>query len=95
VPCEQDTIYALQAHVVYAPSHIWWVAMGGAYAWGGESTVDSVAKDDYRETLFFGAYAGLAIDRHSSVQATSVGIRAQTTLGSDTDNIGLGYSIRF
>jgi hypothetical protein len=92
---EQDPIYALQAHVVYAPSPIWWVAMGGAYAWGGESTVDDVARDDYRETLFFGASAGLAIDRHSSVQVTYVGTRAQTTIGSDTDNIGLGYSIRF
>ena len=92
---EQDPIYALQAHVVYAPSPIWWVAMGGAYAWGGESTVDGVARDDYRETLFFGASAGLAIDRHSSVQVTYVGTRAQTTIGSDTDNIGLGYSIRF
>jgi hypothetical protein len=92
---EQDPIYALQAHVVYAPSPIWWVAMGGAYAWGGESTVDGVARDDYRETLFFGASAGLAIDRHSSVQVTYVGTRVQTTIGSDTDSIGLGYSIRF
>ena len=92
---EQDPIYALQAHVVYAPSPIWWAALGGAYAWGGESTVDGVAKDDYRETLFFGASAGLAIDRRSSVQVTYVGTRAQTTIGSDTDNIGLGYSIRF
>ena len=92
---EQDPIYALQAHVVYAPSPIWWVAMGGAYAWGGESTIDGVARDDYRETLFFGGSAGLAIDRHSSVQVTYVGTRAQTTIGSDTDNIGLGYSIRF
>jgi hypothetical protein len=69
--------------------------MGGAYAWGGESTVDGVARDDYRETLFFGASAGLAIDRHSSVQVNYVGTRVQTTIGSDTDNIGLGYSIRF
>ena len=92
---EQDPIYAVQAHVVYAPSPIWWVAMGGAYAWGGESTVDGVARDDYRKTLFFGASAGLAIDRHSSVQVTYVGTRAQTTIGSDTDNIALGYSIRF
>jgi hypothetical protein len=92
---EQDPIYALQAHVVYGPSPIWWVAMGGAYAWGGESTVDGVAREDYRETLFFGASAGLAIDRQSSVQVTYVGTRAQTRIGSNTDNIGLGYSIRF
>jgi hypothetical protein len=69
--------------------------MGGAYAWGGESTIDGVARDDYRETLFFGGSAGLAIDLHSSVQVTYVGTRAQITIGSDTDNIGLGYSIRF
>jgi hypothetical protein len=92
---EQDPIYALQAHVVYAPSPIWWVAMGGAYAWGGESTIDGVARDDYRATLFFGGSAGLAIDLHSSVQVTYVGTHALITIGSDTDNIGLGYSIRF
>ena len=62
---------------------------------GGESVVDDATQDDCRETLFYGGSAGVAIDRRSSVQIAHVGSRVQTDIGSDTDNIGLGYSIRF
>ena len=92
---EQDPVFALQAHVVYATPGGWFASLGAAYDWGGESAVDGVTKDDYRETLFYGASAGVAIDRRSSVQIAYVGSRTQTDIGSDTDNIGLGYSIRF
>jgi hypothetical protein len=57
--------------------------------------VAGATKDDYRETLFYGGSAGIAIDRRSSVQIAYVGRRTQTDIGSDTDNLGLGYSIRF
>jgi hypothetical protein len=70
------------------------MAPGAAYDWGGESTVAGVAKDDYRETLFFGPSAGVSIDRQSSVQLAYVGSRAQKDIGSDSDNVGLAYSIR-
>lgn len=92
---EQDPLFALQAHVVYAAPSGWWASLGAAYDWGGESAVDRVAKGDYRETFFFGLSAGLSIDRQSSVQVAYVGSRTQTDIGSDTDNIGLGFSIRF
>ncbi len=91
---EQDPVFALQAHVVYAPGP-WFASLGAAYDWGGESAVDGVTKDDYRETLFFGASAGIAIDQRSSVQIVYVGSRTQSDIGSDTDNVGLAYSIRF
>lgn len=91
---EQDPLFALQAHVVYAPGP-WFASLGAAYDWGGESTVDGVAKGDYRETLFFGLSAGISIDRQSSVQVAYVGSRAQKDIGSDSDNVGLAYSIRF
>jgi hypothetical protein len=92
---EQDPVFALQAHVVYATPGGWFASLGAAYDWGGESAVDGATKDDYRETLFYGGSAGIAIDRRSSVQIAYVGRRTQTDIGSDTDNLGLGYSIRF
>lgn len=92
---EQDPLFALQAHVVYAAPAGWWASLGAAYDWGGESAVDGVAKGDYRETFYYGLSAGLSIDRQSSVQIAYVGSRTQTDIGSDTDNIGLGFSIRF
>jgi hypothetical protein len=91
---EQDPLFALQAHVVYAPGP-WFASLGAAYDWGAESTVDRVAKGDYRETLFFGLSAGISIDQQSSVQVAYVGSRAQKDIGSDSDNVGLAYSIRF
>ncbi len=91
---EQDPLFALQAHVVFAPGP-WFASLGAAYDWGGESRVEGVAKGDYRETLFFGLSAGISIGQQSSVQATYVGSRAQKAIGSDSDNVGLAYTIRF
>jgi len=92
---EQDPVFVLQAHTVYAAPGGWWVSGSAAYDWGGESTIDGTAKDDYRETLWYGIAAGLAIDRRSSVQIAYVANRAQRATGSDTDNVAVGYSIRF
>ena len=91
---EQDPLFALQAHVIYAPGP-WFASLGAAYDWGGESRVEGVAKGDYRETLFFGLSAGISIDQRSSVQVTYVGNRAQKDIGADSDNVGLAYTIRF
>jgi hypothetical protein len=92
---EQDPAWVMQGHVVYAPSPVWWVSVGTAYEWGGESTVDGVASDDYRETAYFGLAGGVALDRRSSVQITYIGNRAQRAIGTDSDNVAIGYSIRF
>jgi len=49
-------------------------------------------KDDYREDSLYGNSAGLALNRRLSVQVAYVANRAQTGVGSDTDNIALGLS---
>lgn len=92
---EQDPVWVVQGHVVYAPSPAWWASVGAAYDWGGASRVDGAASDDYRETAYFGVAGGVALDRRSSVQITYVGNRAQQAIGTDTDNVAIGYSIRF
>lgn len=92
---EQDPLFALQAHVVHVSPGGWWASLGAAYDWGGESTVDGVAKGDYREDLLYGVAAGVGIGRSSSLQIAYIANRARTAIGSDTDNLALGYSIRF
>jgi hypothetical protein len=91
----QDPVLLLQTHVVYADPHGWWASAGAAYDWGGSSAVDGVAKDDYREDLLYGGALGLSINQRTSVQVTYVANRAQTEVGSSTDNLALGLSIRF
>jgi len=92
---EQDPVVLLQTHAVYAGPRGWWASVGAAYDWGGRSTVDGVTKDDYREDLFYGISAGLAVNRQMSAQIAYVANRAQTKVGSDLDNLALGLTIKF
>ena len=91
----QDPVLLLQAHTVYADPRGWWASLGAAYDWGGRSTIDGAVKDDYREDLLYGISAGLAINGQLSLQLAYVANRSRTTVGSDTDNVALGFSIRF
>ena len=91
----QDPVLLLQAHTVYTAPRGWWVSLGAAYDWGGRSAVEGVVKDDYREDLLYGISAGLPLNRRLSVQVAYVANRTQTGVGSDTDNLALGFSIRF
>lgn len=91
----QDPVLVLQTHVVYSDPRGWWLSAGAAYDWGGASTIDGVAKGDYREDLLYGGAVGLSVNRRTSVQVTYVANRAQTEIGSSTDNLALGISIRF
>jgi len=91
----QDPVLLLQAHAVYADPRGWWASAGAAYDWGGSSTIDGVAKNDYREDLLYGGAVGLSLNPRTSVQVTYVANRAQTEVGSDMDNLALGLSVRF
>ncbi len=91
----QDPLFAVQAHAVYSGSSGLWASLSAAYDWGGESTIDGVARDDYREDLLYGVAAGLAINRQSSVQVAYVANRSQKEIGGDTDNFWVGFSLRF
>lgn len=91
----QDPLFAVQAHVVYAASGGWWTSLSVAYDWGGESIIDGVATGDNREDLLYGIAAGFAIDRRLSVQIAYVANRTRKAIGTDTDNLALGFSLRF
>lgn len=92
---EQALLYALQTHLVYtAPQH-WWVSVGAAHDWGGESKIDGENKDDERRDLLYGISAGLPIGSRSSVKLAYVASRSSEDVGKDSDSVALGYSIRF
>jgi len=92
---EQDPIYALQTHLTYtAPKH-WWVSVGAAHARGGESKINGERKDDERRDLLYGISAGLPVGTRSSVKVAYVGRRSNEDVGTDSDNVGVGYTVRF
>jgi hypothetical protein len=92
---EQDALFALQAHAIYAPLGGLWVSLSAAYDWGGESTVDGIAKGDHREDFLYGLATGIALGPQSSLQLAYVANRTQRDIGADTDYLALGCSIRF
>ncbi len=91
----QDPVLLLQAHTVYTAPRGWWVSLGAAYDWGGRSTIEGVVKADYREDLLYGISAGRPLNHQLSVQIAYVANRPQSGVGSDTDHLSLGFSIRF
>lgn len=91
----QDPLFALQGHIVYTAEAGWWVSLGAAHDWGGESSVDGVRKDDSKRDLLYGVSAGLPVSRRSSVKIGYVGSRTDEEVGADTDNLTMAVSVRF
>ena len=92
---EQDPLYAIQTHLVYTSPQRWWISVGAAYDWGGQSTINGDKKDDERRELLYGISAGLPVGLKSSVKLAYVGTRSDQEVGKDTDNIALAFSTRF
>jgi hypothetical protein len=91
---EQDPLYALQSHLVYIAPKRWWLSLGVAHAWGGESKINGIRKDDEKRDMLYGISGGVPIGSRSSVKLAYVGSRTGEDVGKDTDSISLAYSIR-
>jgi len=92
---EQDPLYALQTHLVYTSPQRWWVSLGAAHDWGGESSINGDKKDDERRDLLYGISAGLPIGSRSSVKLAYVASRSSEDVGKDSDNVAFAFSTRF
>ena len=92
---EQDPLYALQTHLVYSSPQRWWVSVGAAHDWAGESKNNGENKDGERCDLLYGISAGLPIGSNSSVKIAYVATRSRKDVGKDVDGVAAGYSIWF
>lgn len=87
---EQDPIYSTQFHVTYSfPGNIW-LAASATYYEGGETTIDSVGKDDLQENWRTGLMLALPVYRNQSIKVYgSKGVSTRT--GSNFDTIGVAW----
>jgi len=92
---EQDPLYALQGHLIYTSPQRWWVSLGAAHDWGGESSINGDKKDDERRDLLYGISAGLPIGSRSSAKLAYVGSRSSEDVGVDSDSVAVAFSTRF
>jgi hypothetical protein len=92
---EQDPLFLVQAHAVKVFGPSWWLSFGAAYGWAGESTINGAAKDDERSNLLFGPSIGCRLSATQSLRLGYIRTDTLTDVGSDTHNLGVGWSVRF
>ena len=90
---EQDPLYTFQGHLIHTFRPGLWAAAGAGYAYGGQSTVNGVEKDDRKGILSWALSLGYPITRQSGVKVAYIGTRTQESVGSDTDTIVVAFSI--
>ena len=93
---EQDPLFAVQAHVIYAMSRPgYWVSLSAGYGGNGQSIIDgNRADDDQRQFLSALSY-GMPLGRKQGLKFAYVRSRTNTSKGSDTDTLAIAWSLLF
>jgi hypothetical protein len=90
---EQDPYYTIQTHLVYTFRPGLWASAGAGYGYGRKSTLSGVDKNDRRENLGWVLSFGFPITRQLGVKFAYRAIRAQESIGQDSNDIGAAFSI--
>lgn len=92
---EKDPLWFLQSHAIYTINPKWWSSLSVGYAYGGESTINGVIKDDSARTSLMAVGLGFNINRTQGLKFSYLRTRTNTNRGQDTDTFSLGWSIRW
>lgn len=92
---EQDPLFAVQTHVVRVFDGGFWVSLGAAYGWGGESTINGVEKDDEKRNVLYGGSFGFRLAETQSVRFAYARTDSHADTGSDTNSFLISWAIRF
>jgi hypothetical protein len=88
---EQKPLLALQAHVIRSFRRGIWASLSAGAVRAGETTINGEEKDDTKEDFLYALSAGLPVSPTTSVKIVYVRGRTGRNVGSDTDNIGIGF----
>ncbi|MEN8711079.1 MAG: transporter [Arenicellales bacterium] len=88
---EQKPLLALQTHIIRSFRRGIWASLSAGAVRAGETTINGEQKKDTKEDFLYALSAGLPVTRTASVKIAYVRGRTGTNLGSDTDNIGIGF----
>ncbi len=91
---QQEAIYSVQGHVIYAFPRNIWLAVGATYYTGGETSIDGVSRDDLQRNWRSGLTVALPVNRHHSIKVfANSGVSTRT--GTDYDSIGVAWQYRW
>ena len=89
---EQDPLYIIHGHLLYAFRPGVWTSVSAGYDYGGRSTVDGTKKDDQKRNLGWAFSFGFPITRHLAAKMAYIGTRTQEFTGIDSDTLTMGVS---
>ena len=91
---EQEPLYITQFHLTYNVVPGIWAALSGNYDFGGRTTVNGEAKDDFQKNSRLGVTLALPVNRNNSIKLyASTGVH--TTVGNDYDLFGIVWQYRW
>lgn len=92
---EQDPLFLIQAHVAYTFKPGLWASISAGYGFGGESSINDVSRNDKNDNYFWALSVSAPVARSQSIKLTYAGARTNNLVGSDSDNLLLGWSLLF
>lgn len=92
---EQDPLFTAQAHVVKTFGPDYWLSVGSAYTWAGESSINGESKDDEKSALTYGSAFGFRLGETQSLRFTYIRNDTLTEVGADSNSFVVGWSMRF
>jgi len=91
---EQDPLYQVQAHLIYALPGQRWISLNGNYFWGGESQVNGKSSNDRQRNSRLGITYSTPLTASQSVKFyASRGV--VTRVGNDFDTFGVVWQYRW
>jgi len=92
---EQDPLFAAQGHVARVFKPRLWGSIGVGYGWEGEYVLNGAPSNDPKDKLLSGLAFGFPVTRTQGMTLAYIRNRALEDVGSDTDSLVLGWSMRF
>jgi hypothetical protein len=87
----QDPIPFIKGAAIYSFRRGWWLSLNYGYAWGGETQVNGVARNDFQTNNRVGVTFALPVGRSGSLKVIyNNGLL--TRVGGDFDSYGVSYS---
>ncbi len=90
---EVDPLVSLQGHLVHTFAPGLWLGLSAGHDFGGEATVNGIAKDDRRSLVSGAITLGVPVNRKVGLKFGYLGSRTLEDIGADLDTVFVAASV--
>jgi hypothetical protein len=90
---EQEPLYVAHGHLVYTFRPGLWAGASAAYGYGGESTINGVAKDDRKSDVAWALSVAYPVSKAVGVKLAYLRMATQESTGADSDTFATAVSM--